>query len=540
MFLLGLSGGFLGLLMMIPLRRYLMVEQHEELPFPEGTACAKVLIAGDRGGQSAIPVVIGGLIGAAYDAATDLVTVLRDTVTFTAKSLHLATMSFQLNPLTLGVGYLIGFYNTLVLLLGGVVGWVLLIPFFDWLGGAHGSTADSLRHLLAYVPLDEPPSPDAIWSNYVRYVGAGGVAVGGFVSLARSLPAIVGSFASGVKGFRGEGPRISERPRTDRDLPTFVVVFGVALISLALWLLPPFQLSWIEALCAIVFAFFFVVVAARMVGVIGTTSQPISGMTIAALLCTSFILSHVRGVGYSVMFSAMTVGVIVCIAISLAGDLSQDLKTCTLVGGTPWVVQSGQMIGTLSAALRAGWVLWLLDTRYHLGSMALPAPQATLMATLVQGAFGGHLPWGLLAFGGAIALLAEGAGLGGLAFSIGLYLPVATSASFIFGGVIQLLLKRKERPERYAQVDEKATLLSSGMVAGYALMGIAVAFLGVAAGEADAHAWLAPIAWLQNHASLRQVGNAGFEDLLTVLPFAALCAFLWRDARRVPGEKSSE
>jgi putative OPT family oligopeptide transporter len=534
MFLLGLSGGFLGLLLMIPLRRYLMVEQHDELPFPEGTACAKVLIAGDRGGKSAIPVVIGGLLGGVYNTATDLLTALRDTVTFTAKSLHQATLSFQLNPLTLGVGYLIGFRNTLVLFLGGVVGWVLLIPFFDWLGVAVGPTSELVRHWLAYVPLEGPPSPDAIWSHYVRYVGAGGVAVGGFMSLARSLPAIASSFASGVKGFKGEGPKISERPRTDRDLPSWVVIAGVALISLALWLLPPFQLSWIEALLAVIFSFFFVVVASRMVGVIGTTSQPISGMTIAALLCTAFILSHVRGTSYPVMFAAMTVGVVVCIAISLAGDLSQDLKTCTLVGGTPWVVQSGQMVGTLSAALRAGWVLWLLDTRYHLGSMALPAPQATLMATLVKGAFGGHLPWGLLALGGAIALLAEGAKLGGLSFSIGLYLPVATSASFIFGGLIQLLLKRRQKPESYPHADETATLLSSGMVAGYALMGIAVAFIGVAAGEAETHAWLSPIAWVQDHAALRHLGDNGFEDALTIVPFAAMAAYLWRRSNRGP------
>ncbi len=534
MFLLGLSGGFLGLLLMIPLRRYLMVDQHDELPFPEGTACAKVLIAGDKGGQSAIPVVIGGLIGAAYNAATDLLTALRDTVTFTAKSLHVATLSFQLNPLTLGVGYLIGFQNTVVLFAGGVVGWVLLIPFFDWLGGAAGPTSEWLRHVLAYVPLDEAPSPDAIWSHYVRYVGAGGVAVGGFLSLAKSLPAITSSFASGVKGFRGEGTRMSDRPRTDRDLPSWVVIVGVALISLALWLIPPFQLNWLEALLAVVFSFFFVVVASRMVGVIGTTSQPISGMTIAALLCTAFILSHVRGTSYPVMFAAMTVAVVVCIAISLAGDLSQDLKTCTLVGGTPWVVQGGQMVGTLSAALRAGWVLWLLDTRYHLGSMALPAPQATLMATLVKGAFGGHLPWGLLALGGVIALIAEAAQLGGLSFSIGLYLPVATSASFIFGGVIQHWLKRRHQAERYAQADETATLLSSGMVAGYALMGIAVAFIGVAAGEADVHTWLAPVAWIQDHASLRHLGESALEDLISIVPFAVLCAYLWRKSNAPP------
>jgi len=365
--------------------------------------------------------------------------------------------------------------------------------------------------------------------------------MGGFMSLTKALPTIATSFKSGLGGLLGSkgaaSPAAAEAtPRTDRDLPTWIVFGGVAVIALALWFLPSFKLGWIEALLAIVFSFFFVVVSARMVGLVGTTSQPVSGMTIAALLCTSVILAHVRGTGLDSMLAAMTVGVVVCIAISLSGDLSQDLKTCTLVGGTPWVVQSGQMIGTFSAALRAGWVLWLLDARYHLGSAALPAPQATLMATLVQGTFGGHLPYGRLLTGAAIALVAELIGWGGLAFSIGLYLPIATSASFIFGGLIQRALHGRnpvESPE-HKREDERATLLSSGMIAGYALTGIAIAFIGVAADQAAGHPSLAAFQWLQTHLTLRDpsTGIKIVEDLVTTGLFVGLFAYLWKYATR--------
>ncbi len=527
-FLLGLSGGLLGLLMMIPLRRYLMVDEHAVLPFPEGTACAKVLIVGDKGGRRAIPVLIGGVLGGLYDLSTDLFSAFRDTVTWTAARLHQATISFQFNPLMLGVGYLIGLETSLVFLYGGIVGWVLLIPFFDWLATSGAGT--SLAHWLAVAP--GSLGPDDTWSNYVRYVGAGGVAFGGFLSLGRALPSIGRSFASGIRGFSRAEER-GPRERTDRDLPLPFVVVGVVAVALGLWLIPPFELGPLEAFLALVFSFFFVVVASRLVGLIGSTSQPVSGMTIAALLSSCFIISHVRGTGPGPMFAAMTAGTVVCVAICLATDLSQDLKTCTLLGGTPWVVQSGQILGTLSAALRAGFVLLLLDTRYHLGSPALPAPQATLMATLVHGTFGGHLPWGLLAIGAVLALGAELIGWGGLAFSIGLYLPVATSASFIFGGLIAWALRKRHSKESFFAADEKATLFSSGLIAGYALLGIAVAFIGVAADQAAAHPAFTPFAWIMAHVTVRSTFNLGaLEDLITIVPFALLALLLWRVANR--------
>jgi putative OPT family oligopeptide transporter len=311
------------------------------------------------------------------------------------------------------------------------------------------------------------------------------------------------------------------------------VIAGVLVVALGLWLIPPFELGPLEAFLALIFSFFFVVVASRLVGLIGSTSQPVSGMTIAALLSSCFIIAHVRGTGPGPMFAAMISGTVVCVAICLATDLSQDLKTCTLLGGTPWVVQSGQVLGTLSAALRAGFVLVLLDSRYHLGSTALPAPQATLMATLVKGTFGGHLPWGLLAIGAVLALGAELIGWGGLAFSIGLYLPVATSASFIFGGLIAWTLRKRHSEKTFHAADEKATLLSSGLIAGYALFGIAVAFIGVAADQAKEHPAFAPFAWIMGHVTVRGAFTLGpLEDVITIVPFALLAWLLWAVANR--------
>jgi putative OPT family oligopeptide transporter len=287
-----------------------------------------VLIVGDKGGRRAIPVLIGGVLGGLYDLSTDLFSAFRDTVTWTATRLHQATISFQLNPLMLGVGYLIGLETSLVFLYGGIVGWVLLIPFFDWLAtsGASTSLGQLLAHWLAVAP--GSLGPDDTWEHYVRFVGAGGVAFGGFLSLGKALPSIGRSFASGIRGFArseegAEGKQ--QRERTDRDLPLPFVVVGVGAVALGLWLIPPFELGPLEAFLALIFSFFFVVVASRLVGLIGSTSQPVSGMTIAALLSSCFIISHVRGTGPGPMFAAMTAGTVVCVAICLATDLSQDL-----------------------------------------------------------------------------------------------------------------------------------------------------------------------------------------------------------------------
>jgi uncharacterized oligopeptide transporter (OPT) family protein len=586
-FLLGAVAGLLGLLLMIPLRHGLMVEEHGVLPFPEGTACAKVLIAGDRGGTTARPVVVGGLVGAAYRLATGAFSLWKDSVVWTAGFLHKATIGFDLSPLMLGVGYLIGPRVAGVMLAGGVLGFVFLIPAFDAMAGT------SLGHALGVAP-DASSWPvlgreHSIWGEYVRYVGAGGVAFGGLVSLGKAVPTVGRSLRGGLTAFRPAGggagaqgrellaalarsaivfavlafalraiPGISvgggrvwiwERltaseaalmaglvaliafagiaglgalrqsplPRNERDLPMPIVTGGVLLLALGLWLVPELGLDLLGAAVAVFFSFFFVVVSARMVGLIGTTSQPVSGMVITALLATVVLFKALGRTGPEHMAAVILVGAVVSIAISLSGDLAQDLKTGALIGTTPAHLQIGQMIGTMAAALRAGAVLLLLDSAYQLGSARLPAPQAKLMATIVRGVMEGRLPWKLMAVGALLALGAELLGVSALAFAIGLYLPITTSAPLIFGGLVSWLLHRRSvETDGRAERDERATLLASGMIAGDALTGIAVAVLTVTG--------------ISGRLAVRVPGESLGEDLLAIAPFVLAAVFLYRAA----------
>lgn len=510
-FLLGATGGLLGILMMIPLRHNLTVAEHNTLPFPEGTACAKVLIAGDTGGASARPVFVGIGLGAAYQFAMKGLRLWQETIFWSFSSLHKAAIGFELTPIFLGVGYLIGPRIAAVMFLGGALGWSVLLPLFDLLAGSTAGhlfgLGEEVRQLDAF----------AIWSNYIRYVGAGAVATGGIASLVRAMPAMRQSLGVALAGLRAGNDK--EAPaRTEDDLPPTLVVGGTCALGLGLWLIPTFQLDFIEALLAIGFAFVFVVVSARMVGLIGSTSQPVSGMTIAALLTTSLILVALGRTGPQGMAAAITCGAIVCIAIALAGDMSQDLKAGALLGATPRYLQVGEMLGTAVAAVRAGWVLFLLHQAYTLGSEALPAPQARLMATLVQGVMHADLPWALMLLGGGLAFTAEVMGISSLAFAIGLYLPVTTSASLILGGLVSGWVKRQApTPDRYQQQHERATLFASGLIAGDALMGIGIAGLVVSG--------------LDRTVTLRSASGGPWEYAFTLLPFAVLAWGLIRVAR---------
>ncbi|HZZ83906.1 MAG TPA: oligopeptide transporter, OPT family [Anaeromyxobacteraceae bacterium] len=596
-FLLGAVAGLLGLLMMIPLRRGLMVDEHATLPFPEGTACAKVLIAGDKGGTTARPVIAGGLIGIGYKLATGALSLWKDSVTWTFASLHKATLGFDLSPLMLGVGYLIGPRVAGEMLAGGVLGFCVLIPAFDAMAGTGlGAALGVSPEAAGWGALGGEHS---LWSEYVRYVGAGGVAFGGLVSLVRALPTIGSSFKGGlaalsagrapaergarrglglgrpallglglfavltlglraVPGLSIGGGQIplweklglaeaalmagivaaiafaaswslswlarSSLPRNDRDLPIPVVLGGIALLSLALWLVPQLGLDLLGTVVAVVFSFFFVVVSARMVGLIGTTSQPMSGMVITALLATTVLFKVLGRTGPETMTMVILVGAVVSITISMSGDLAQDLKTGALIGTAPVHLQIGQMIGTVAAALRAGSVLLLLDAAYGLGSKLLPAPQARLMATIVRGVMEGRLPWRLMLLGVVICVVAWAVfKVSPLTFAIGLYLPITTSTPLIFGGLVSLLLARRTRdPARLAERDERATLAASGMIAGDALTGIAIAALTVTG--------------LSDRLAFRSLGEGALEDLLAVAPFALAAVYLYRAAvgRRAP------
>jgi putative OPT family oligopeptide transporter len=509
-FLIGAAAGVLGILLMIPLRHALTIEEHATLPFPEGTACAQVLIAGDRGSANARPVFAGIGIGALYEFAMRGLVLWRETVVVSVARWHKATIGAELSPIFLGVGYLIGPRIALTILTGGVIGWSILIPFFDLAGGG------TLGALLG-VPALDALTPTEIWSRYVRYVGAGAVTAGGISAVVRAMPIM----ATALRRLRPSAASGAAVPRTERDLAPRVVLGGLGALALALWLLPPLHLSALPAALAMLFAFFFVVVSGRIVGLVGTTSQPVSGMTITALLATSLCLAAAGERGPAGLAASITVGAIVAIAIALAGDLAQDLKTGALLGATPRSLQVGQMIGVVAAALRAGSVLFLLDAAYTLGSPALPAPQAKLMATLASGVMAGHLPWALMLLGAALALAAEAAGVVTLAFAIGLYLPITTSTPLIFGGILRALFRRSASAE---PAGDRATLFASGLIAGDALMGIGIAGL-VVSGLSTALAMRAP------------AEGSALETALTAAPFLLLMALLARYARASDSER---
>jgi putative OPT family oligopeptide transporter len=477
-FLYGSIGGALGILAMIPLRHYMTIQEHRNLPYPEGVACAKVLIAGDAGGVSARPVFLGILIGAIGKLAMSGIGLFRDTVFHSFARLHKAAIGFEPTPLLLGVGYLIGIRIAAVMLAGSLLGHVVLIPLFDWLGQG----------------LDAPLAPGtelirnmdamALRGAYIKYIGAGGVAFGGAWSILRTLPQVGASIRSSVRALAlaREGRAVA---RTERDISLKWVGMGLVALAAAIALLPNLRSSsWgagtslLMAALAVIFSFFFVAVSARTVGLVGSTSQPVSGMTITAVLASSLVIAALGHIGRGGQFAAMTIGAIVCISICLSGDMAQDLKTGALVGATPKYIQFGQLIGTVGAALRAGFILWLLHQAYHLGSPALAAPQADLMAQLVRGATGGKLPWALLLTGAGIGLVVELCGLSALAFSIGLYLPIATWPPIFVGGLLAWIVSRRRGGEAE---HERGTLFASGLVAGDALMGIGISMLAVLA-----------------------------------------------------------
>ncbi len=497
-FLIAATAGLLGILMMIPLRHELTVTEHGRLPFPEGTACATVLIAGDRGRGAARPVFIGIALGAAYQLAVRGLRLWGESVFASIAALHKLSIGAELSPLFLGVGYLIGARIAAIMLAGGLLAWVVLIPAFDLLSG---SSAGNLLGLPGdLVGMDAWQ----IWRGQVRSVGAGAVACGGVWSIARAAPVMWRAVASVILALRGE--RATVPPRTEIDLSPVTVVGGTVGLSLAMWLVPAFEMHLPEVLLALLFTFFFVVVSARIVGLVGTTSQPVSGMTITALLATAFVLSALGYDGRSGMAATLAVAAIVCTAIALAGDASQDLKCGALVGATPRALELGQMIGVVAAAVRAGWVLFLLHQAYTIGSAMLPAPQAKLMATLAEGVMQGQLPWALLALGAALAAIAELAGVASLPFASGLYLPITTTASLFCGG---LIAEWRRGP---ARENDPATLFASGLIAGDALLGIA--FAGVV------------VAGLDGAFALRTPGDSWLDAALTIAAFAALAAVL--------------
>lgn len=463
---LALCGGVLGVLFMVPLRKALIVKEHGVLPYPEGTACADVLLAGEEGGSGAKTVFFGMSFAALVKYVVDGMKVIPGAVMVPVNSLK-TLFSVQVYPALMGVGYICGIRIASYMFAGAVLGWFVFIPAIVSFGG------ESILYpgTVPITTLYNEGGASAIWSSYIRYIGAGAVAAGGIISLVKTLPLLFSTFYEAVKAARS-GKEKSEK-RTERDLDIRFVIGGIVLFALLIWLVPALPISFSGAWLVILFGFFFATVSSRMVGLVGSSNNPVSGMTIATLLLVTAWLKATNTIGMPGMIAAISIASVICIVAALAGDTSQDLKTGFLLGATPRRQQIGELIGVAVSAVTIGGVMMLLNQAWQFGSEALAAPQATLMKMITEGVMEGNLPWSLIFIGVFIGVAVEIMGVPVLPVAIGLYLPFELSASILVGGILRYVSSRKKKDA------EGGILFCSGLIAGEGLMGIVLALLAV-------------------------------------------------------------
>lgn len=471
--LIALLGGLLGVFFMVPLRNALIVKEHGVLPYPEGTACAEVLLAGEKGGANAGTVFAGMGFAGLFKFIIDGLKLVSGEVSFKFKG-YAGEIGTQIYPAVLSVGFICGPKIASYMFAGGVLSWMVLIPIIVLFGSGivlYPGTS-SIGEIFA------ENGASGIWSTYIRYIGAGALAAGGIISLIKSLPLIVKTFTGAVKNMRGIGENSDER--TSREINIKVVLVSILVLTILIWLVPAIPVSLIGAFIIVIFGFFFATVSSRMVGLVGSSNNPVSGMAIATLLIGTLILKITGADGVGGMASAIAIGSIICIVSAIAGDTSQDLKTGYILGATPKKQQIGELIGITAAALAIGGTLYILDSAWGFGSDELGAPQATLMKLIVEGVMGGNLPWGLVAIGVCIAIVVELIGIPVLPFAIGVYLPVQLNACIMVGGVIRLVMnKLKKNEEEKKELVGNGILFCSGMIAGEGLVGILLALLAI-------------------------------------------------------------
>lgn len=488
MVMLAFAGGTLGVLFMIPLRRLLIVREHGHLPYPEGTACAEVLVASETGGTGARPVFLGLGAGALFKLLGGWVRIFPDEVEFPIPGLRKGQIGSEMSAALFGVGYILGPRVASVMVSGGLLSSLVIIPLIAWWG--EGRATPLYPEVVKTIA---DMSPSAIWSRYVRYIGAGCVATAGIITLIRSIPTMVESFKEGTRGFRERIDDLDRRvSRTDLDLSLRTIGIGVATVAVLLALLPvAFRAiddvggRGVATVLVIIFAFFFVTVASRIVGLVGVTSNPTSGMTIASLLGTAAVFLALGWTDDAGKAAALTVGCVVAIAASIAGDTSQDLKTGFILGATPRYQEIGQLIGVLTSATFVCLAVIALDRTYGFGSEEIPAPQATLMKLVIEGVLDRALPWALVGIGCAIALMAMVLRLPVLAFAVGVYLPVATMVPVFLGGVLRWWIeKRSGNEDERSERRERGILFGSGLVGGEGLLGVLIAGAALSLGRA--------------------------------------------------------
>jgi len=472
--MIALLGGLLGVFFMVPLRNALIVKEHGVLPYPEGTACAEVLLAGEEGGANASTVFAGMGFAAAFKFIIDGLKAVPSEVNLRVKG-YAGEIGTQIYPAVFSVGYICGPRISSYMFAGGVFSWMVLIPLIVMFGG----------ELILYpgtAPIGQmfaEGGASAIWGSYIRYIGAGALAAGGIISLIKSLPLIVRTFRDALKGMKAGGAVSTER--TAQDISMKVVLLVIAICTILVWLVPAIPVTLLGAIIVVIFGFFFATVSSRMVGLVGSSNNPVSGMAIATLLIATVILKITGDGGVHGMQGAIAIGSIICIVAAISGDTSQDLKTGYLLGATPKKQQYGEVIGVVASAFAIGGTLYLLDMAWGFGSEELAAPQATLMKMIIEGVMDANLPWTLVFIGVFTAIIVEILGIPVLPFAIGVYLPVQLNACIMVGGIVRLVFDKMKKEEKEKEkIISDGILFCSGMIAGEGLVGILLALLAVA------------------------------------------------------------
>lgn len=478
--LIALCGGVLGVLMMIPLRSALIVQEHGKLGYPEGKACAEVLMAGEEGGSRASTVFWGLGIAAVYKFVTDGLKLFPSEVEYGIDAYKGSAIGVDVLPALAGVGYICGPRISSYMFAGSTLAWFVLMPLIT----LFGSDLVIYPADVSVAELWATGGTGAIWGKFIRYIGAGALAAGGIISLIKSLPMIVRTFAAAFKTY---GKGTAGTLRTEQDISMKVVLAVCLLIAVFMWLFPAIPVSFLGALIVLVFGFFFATVSSRMVGLIGSSNNPVSGMAIATLLIATIALKASGSTGSEGMVGAIAIGSVICIIAAIAGDTSQDLKTGFLLGATPKKQQYGELIGVCVSAIAIGAILYLLNAAWGFGTDELGAPQAMMMKMVVEGVMGGEMPWTLVFTGVFLAVVIEILGLPVLPVAIGIYLPIHLNAAIMLGGLVRLLVEKR----KYASEKEKndsiqsGILYTSGMIAGEGVVGILLAVFAVAKVNTD-------------------------------------------------------
>ena len=510
--LIALCGGILGVLFMVPLRNALIVKEHATLLYPEGTACADVLLAGEEGGANASTVFSGMGLAAVFKFVVDGLKLLPADVSAAFKSFK-GEIGMEVYPALLGVGYIVGPKIASYMFTGSLIGWMVIIPLICLFGpdtwmypAAEGTTIAQLY---------ANGGASAIWSTYVKYIGAGAIATGGIISLIKSLPLIVTTFRDSMKSMKGSKNTSTER--TAQDLPMQFILLGVIAMVFIIWIVPAIPVTLLGACIIVVFGFFFATVSSRMVGLVGSSNNPVSGMAIATLLIATFAIKSSGKTGIDGMTAAIAVGSVICIIAAIAGDTSQDLKTGYLLGATPKKQQMGEMLGVVVSGLAIGGVLYLLDAAWGYGTAEIPAPQAQLMKMIVEGIMGGNLPWGLVFIGVFLAICLEILRIPVMPFAIGLYLPIYLNATIMIGGIVRGLLDRRKGVDEKTKTAQATdgTLYCAGMIAGEGLVGILLAIFAVVGISLDM-------------SGVVNLGNIGGVVLMIIMILSLLKFSIWR------------